>query len=330
MCQGHVHICACLILALAALIGGVTVSSAQDYPTRPVTLVVPQAPGGPGDVVARIMAETMRASLGQPIIIENIVGAGGSIGVSRVARAAPDGYTIVLGNWGSHVVNGVTYDLKYNLIDSFTPISLIAENYQLIVGRKSLPPRDLSTLIEWLRANRDKATQGISGWGAPSHVFGLFLQKTIGVQLQLIPFRGAAPAMQGLVGEQVDLLIDNTANSLPLVESQQIRALAVTSLKRLPSAPQIPTADESGLPGFSTSNWYGYWAPAQTPSQIVSKLNQAITHSLADTTVRKRLSDLGWEIVAAERQTPEALHRHHKAELEKWWPILRAANIKAP
>ena len=304
------------------------IASAQTYPTRPMTMIVPYAAGGPTDTIARIMAERMRRTLGQIVLVENITGAAGTIGVGRVARAAPDGYTIMIGHWGTHVVNGAIYDLKYHVYDDFTPVSLIATNPQVIVSRKAVPAANLQELIAWLKANSTKATQGTAGHGSGSHVSGVYLQSLTGAKFQFVPYRGAGPAMQDLVAGQIDIMIDQAANSLPQVRAGTIKAFAVTDKVRLVAAPEIPTVDEAGMPGLHISIWHALWMPKGTPGEIIAKLNGAVVEALADDAVRKRLAQLGQEIPRREDQNPQTLATYHKAEINKWWPILKAANIK--
>jgi tripartite-type tricarboxylate transporter receptor subunit TctC len=301
---------------------------AQAYPVRPITLVVPFAAGGPTDTIARIVGERMRASLGQTIITENVTGAAGSIGVGRVARAVPDGYVVGIGHWSTHVVNGAIYQLPYDVLNDFEPISLVAANPQLAVVRKSLPVNNLKELIEWLKANPDKASQGTAGAGSASHVSGVYFQKATGTRFQFVPYRGTGPAMQDLVAGQIDLMFDQAANSLPQVRNGNVRAFAVTAKSRLLSAPDIPTVDQAGMPGFYISVWHALWVPKGTPKDITAKLTGAVVEALADPAVRRRLEDLGQEIPLRDEQTPEVLFAHHKAEIEKWWPIIKAANVK--
>ncbi len=303
------------------------VARAQTYPSRPITMIVPAAAGGPMDTLGRIIAERMRVSLGQSIVFENTGIAAGSVGVGRAARAAPDGYTLSIGHWTTHVVNGAVYPLQYDLRSDFQPISLLASPPLVIVSTNAVPARDLKGLIDWLKANPDKATQGTGGAGAPSHVSGLQFQAVTGTRFRFVPYRGAAPAMQDLLAGQIDLMFDQIPNALPHVNSGRIRAYAVTAKSRLAIAPDIPTVDEAGLPGFYFSNWHGLWVPKGTPANVVGKLNAAVVESLADQMVRSRLAELGFEIFPREQQTPEALAAHHKAEIEKWWPIIRAAGI---
>jgi len=304
-------------------------AAAQPYPSRPITMVVPFAPGGPTDTIARILAEHMRPLLGQPVIVENVSGAGGSIGVGRVARATPDGYTLCVGNLSSHVMNGAVYTLQYDLIADFAPIALLSFQPLLIVARKSMPANDLRELVAWLKANPGKATLGIQGVGTAGHVFAVFFYTETGTTVQLVPYRGAGPAMQDLVAGQIDFMIDTPTNSLPQVRGGNIKAYAVTEDARLPSAPEIPTVDEAGLPGFHFSFWQALWAPKGTPTNIIDKLNSAVVGSLADAAVRRRFAEQGQEIPLLAQQTPKALAAYHKAEVDKWWPIVKASNIKA-
>jgi tripartite-type tricarboxylate transporter receptor subunit TctC len=315
-----------MAIVTLASVGGAT---AQTYPSRPITMVVPYSAGGPTDTIARIMAERMRGPLGQTIIVENVTGAGGTIGVGRVARSAPDGYTISIGHWGTHVVNGAIYALQYHVLNDFEPVSMIANNPQLIVARKAVPAKDLKELVGWLKANSATATQGTAGYGTASHISGVYLQNLTGARYQFVPYRGAGPAMQDLVAGQIDLMIDQAANSLPQVRAGTIKAYAVTDKVRLAAAPDIPTVDEAGVPGLHISIWHALWMPKGTPKDIIAKLNAAVVEALADAGARARLAELGQEIPPREDQNPQALYAYHKAEIEKWWPIIKAANIKA-
>ena len=318
-----------LVLAAAVVAAtGLFGASAQTYPTRSINLVVPFAAGGPTDTIARILAEGMRQSLGQTVIIENTTGAAGSIGVGRVARAAPDGYTIGIGHWSTHVVNAAVYPLQYDVLNDFEPISLVANNPQLIVSKNAVPAKDLKELIAWIKANGDKITQGTAGAGSASHIAGLYFQKLTGTTFQFVPYRGAGPVMQDMLAGHIDLNFDQAANSLPQVRAGQIRAYAVTAKTRLAAAPDIPTVDEAGVPGFYIAVWHGLWAPKKTPPEIMTKLVEATRAALANPLVQKRLAELGQEIPALDQQAPEALRAHHKAELEKWVPLIKAANIK--
>lgn len=304
-------------------------ASSQAFPSRPITMIVPLAAGGPTDTLARIVAEGMRESLGQPVLIENVTGASATIGVGKAVHAAPDGYTLSIGNWFTHVLNGAIHPLQYNVLTDFVPIALVADNPLLIVGRKMLPANDLKELIAWLKANPDKATEGTSGIGSASHVSGVFFQNVTGARFQFVPYRGAAPAMQDLVAGRIDLMIDQVSNSLPQVRSDQIKAYAVTAKSRAAVAPEIPTVDEAGLPEFHISIWHALWAPKGTPKEIIAKLNEAVVNALTNANARQRLVALGQEIRPANQQTPEALAAFHKAEVDKWWPIVKTAGIKA-
>lgn len=317
-----------LIIALAVAAAS-TSAFAQAYPTRPITMIVPAAAGGPTDTIGRILAQRMQASLGQNIVIENIGGASGTLGTGRVASAAPDGYTIGLGGSNHYVVNGAVFSLKYDFLTDFAPVALIVSGPQLILSRKDLPANTLQELIAWLKAHADHVTFGTGGVGAPGHISGLSFQDKIGVRFTFVPHRGAAPAMQNLVAGQLDITFDQPTGAMSPVRSGLIKAYAVTAKNRLVSAGDIPTVDEAGLPGFYTSIWHGVWVPAGTPKEIVTKLNTSIVDALADPTVRAKLADLGQEVFPREQQTPEALHAYHKAEIEKWWPIIRAAGVKA-
>ena len=323
-CVGKGLLCAAAGLAvLGALAGG----HAESYPSKPIRMIVPASAGGPTDTIARTVAQHMGVTLGQSVIIENIGGASGTLGTTRVARAAPDGYTIGIGGWNHYVVNGAVYALPYDLLKDFEPISLVASGPLLIISRKTIPADDLAGLIAWLKANPG-ASFGTGGVASPPHVSGLSLQAMIGTQFQFVPYRGSAPAMQNLIAGQIDVMIDQSMSTLPQVRNHTIKVYAVTARTRLSAAPEIPTVDEAGLPGLYASVWHGIWAPATTPSAIVRRLNEAVADTLGDAAVRQRFNDLGQEIFPREQLTPEALHAYHKAEIEKWWPIIKAAGLK--
>ena len=300
----------------------------QAYPSRPITIVVPFAAGGPTDTIARIMGERIRAAVGQPVIIENTSGAGGSIGVTRVARSAADGYVIGIGHVGTHVINGAIYNLPFDLLKDLAPVAVIASNPQILTARKNMPAQNLVELIAWMKANSGKITFGTSGAGTPSHVSSIALQSRLGVKGQIVPYRGTGPAMQDLMAGQIDILFEQAANALPQVNGGTIKAYAVTANKRLPAAPQVPTTDEAGLPGFYMSIWHALWMPKGAPPEAIAKVAAAIQTALKDPETQKRLGELGQEIPEASLQTPEGLGAHHKAEIEKWWPLIKAAGIK--
>jgi tripartite-type tricarboxylate transporter receptor subunit TctC len=318
-----------ITLAGSATLAWPLLARAQDYPSRPITIIVPFPPGGLTDVIARLLAEGMRTSLGQSIVIENIGGATGSIGTGRVARAAPDGYTLVVGIWNTHVANGATYTLQYDLVKDFAPVSLLADAPLLLLANKAVPANDLNEFIAWLKANPDKASMGTVGAGSPGHLLGLLLQKETGTRFGLVAYRGAGPIMQDIVAGQIEATFVNPATSLPHVRAGSIKAFAVTAKNRLAVAPDIPSMDEAGLPGFYFSLWAGLFAPSGTPKIIISKLNAAAVSTMVDPVIRRKLTDQGFELPSRERQTPEALGAYQKAEIEKWWPIIKAAGIKA-
>jgi tripartite-type tricarboxylate transporter receptor subunit TctC len=315
-----------LAVVLGASLAGIGSAGTQLYPARPLTMVVPFAAGGPNDAIARTLAERMQASLGQPIMIENVDGSAGSIGTGRLARAAPDGYTLGIGYWGTHVANGALYALAYDVLTDFEPISLLAESPLLIVAKKPMPAKDLNELVGWLKANPDKSSWAVPGSG--SHVASVFFQKETATRFQLVPYRGAGPAIQDLAAGRIDMAMLNVGPVLPQVRAGAIKAYAVTASRRLAAAPDIPTVDQAGFPGLYSSVWFGFWAPARTPNEVIARLNSATVEALADPAVRARLNDLAQEIFPREQQTPEALAALQKAEIDKWWPIIKAAGIK--
>jgi len=316
-----------LLVGLAS-IAGVTGVGAQTYPSKPVTIVVPFAAGGPSDAMARILGDRMKATLGQAFVIENVTGAGGSIGVGRAVRAPADGYTISFGHLGTHVANQAIYPLQYDMLTDLDPVVLLPSNPMVMVSRNSLPAKSLQELIAWLKANPDKASAGTAGAGSGSHIAGVYLQNLTGLRFQFVPYRGTAPALTDLVAGQIDIIVDQASNSMQQIRTGNIRAYAITDRKRLSAAPDIPTVDEAGLPGFYMTLWNGLWVPKGTPKEAVNKLNAAVVEALADPAVKQRLVDLGLEIPERDQLTPEALAAWHKAEAGKWWPIIKAANIK--
>ena len=302
-------------------------ANAQTYPTRTITMNVPFAAGGPTDTIARVIAQRMSMTLGQSIIIENVTGADGTIGVGRVARAASDGYMLSVGQWSTHVLNGAAYALPYDLLRDFEPIALLATNPLVIVTHKGVPATNLKELIDWLRTNPDRAAMGV---GSMAHrVSGVYFQDLTGTRFTLVPYRGAAPAMQDMMAGQIQMMFDQAATSLPLVRAGSTRPYAVTSATRLAAAPDLPTVDEAGLPGFHIAVWTALWAPRATPRAVIDRLNAAVVEATADPAVRKRLTEeLGQDIPPSAQQTPEALHAYQKAEIEKWWPLIKSANIR--
>jgi tripartite-type tricarboxylate transporter receptor subunit TctC len=317
-----------LTLGAAVLPAVSRIATAQTYPSRPVTIIVPSGPGGPSDVIARLLAEHMRGSLGQPVIVDNVAGANGTLAAGRVARAKPDGYTLIFSvSFSTHVVNGAIYTLPYDVVADFAPVALVGDNPQLILTKKAVPADDLRGLIAWLKANPDKASLGQIGPGSPAHVSGLLFQRQTGTRFQFANYRGPAQALQDLIAGHIDLMFYATL-ALEHARAGSIKAYAVTARNRLEIAPEIPTAHEAGVPEFYYSPWYALWAPKDTPRDVIDKLNAAVVDALADTAVRKRLVQAGNEIAPRERQTPEALAALQKAEIEKWWPILKEANIR--
>jgi tripartite-type tricarboxylate transporter receptor subunit TctC len=315
------------VFAIACASNGGT--QAQDYPLRPITMVVPLPAGSAFDVTARVLAERMQVSLGQPVLVENVTGAAGSTGTGRVARAIPDGYTLCFGGLNTHVINGAVLTLSYDVLRDFEPVALIATVDLLIVAKRAMPANDLKSLITWLKANPDRASQGTGGPGSMTDLAGVFFQRETGTRFGRIPYRGAGAAINDLVAGHIDFMIDLPPNSLPHVRVGAIKAYAVAAKTRLAAAPDIPTVDEAGLPGFYMAGWQALWVPKGTPATAIGRLNAAVVEAMANPTVRSRLADLGQQIFPREQQTPEALGTFHKAEIEKWWPIIKAANIKA-
>jgi len=315
-------------ILFAVLLGCALAAGAQTYPARPIAIVVAFSAGGPTDSIARILAARMSGAIGQTVVVENSTGAGGTIGVGRVVKAAPDGYLLGIGHIGTHVVNGAIYPLTYDLLTDLEPVAMIATNPQILVAKNAIPAKDLKEFLGWVKANQDKASVGTGGAGTPAHVSAVYFQNVTGTKPQIIHYRGAAPATQDLLAGQIDFMFDQAANALPQVRGGKLRAYAVTSKTRLAAASDIPTVDEAGLPNFYMAVWHGIWAPKGTPPAVIAKINAAIVEALADPATRIKLTDLGQEIPPREQQTPEALRAHHKAEIEKWWPIVKQAGIK--
>jgi tripartite-type tricarboxylate transporter receptor subunit TctC len=309
-----------LLLALVA-----SQAAAQGFPTKAVTLISPFPPGGSTDTTARIIAERMRAPLGQSVVVENVGGAGGTIGVARVARAAPDGYTIDIGQWDTHV-GAIIFPISFDLEKDFAPIGLMTINPQVMIARKDFPANDLKGLVAWMKANPGKAT--LVEQTAAAKIAGIQLQQMTGTTLQFVPFRGAGPAMQAMLGAQVDLMILQSAAALPQARAGAVKILANLSPKRSQVIPDVPTSDEAGIAGLYAAGWFGLFAPRGTPREALARLNAAMVDALADPAIQKRLADLGLDVAPRELQSPEGLARFHKAEIEKWWPVIKAANIK--
>src|SRR5438067_2797792 len=316
-----------IVLSILAMFVFGNAAIAQNFPSRPITIIVPFSAGGPSDGMARILAERMKATLGETVLVENVTGAGGSIGVGRAVRSLPDGYSISFGHLGTHVANGAIYKLGFDLVTDLEPVVLLASNPMIIVSKNAVPAKSLQELLAWLKARPTPATAGTAGAGSGSHIAGLYFENVSGIKLQYVPYRGTAPAMNDLVAGQIDLIVDQTSNSIGQVRAGNIRAYAVTSDKRLESVPDVPTTDEAGLPGFHMTLWSGLWAPKGTPKTIVAKLNIAAVDALNDPAVRKQLENLGLQMPSKDQLAPEALGAWQKAEMEKWWPMIKAGNI---
>jgi tripartite-type tricarboxylate transporter receptor subunit TctC len=318
-----------LVLALALALIGATSTAAQNYPSRPVTVIAPFPPGGPSDVLARILSGPLEAALGQPIVIENIGGAGGTVGVGRAARAEPDGYTLLIGQWSTQVVNPATYKLDYDIVDSFAPVALLANTPQVIIARKDFPANDVREFVTWLKANPDKAQAGTVGAAGGAQVAGMYFQQVTGTKFGFVPYRGGAPAMQDLMAGRIDFMFDQAANALTQLRAGTIKAYAMLTEQRWHLAPDIPTLDESGVQGLHIAYWHALWVPKATPTDIITKINAAAAAALADPNVQQHFAQQGQDIWPRDQQTPQALGALYKSDIEKWWPIIKAEGLHA-
>ncbi len=316
------------VLMAAALFAG-SAAQAQEYPSKPITMIVPFSAGGPTDTVARLVAAAMGTRLGQSIVIENVGGAGGTLGAGRVARAAPDGYTIFMHHIGHATAPALYRKLPYNAIDDFEPIGLVTDVPMTLVAKKDFPAADVKEVLAYVKANKDKVTLANAGLGAASHLCGMLFMSAIETELTTVPYKGTGPAMNDLLGGQVDLMCDQTTNTTSQIKAGKIKAYGVTTRTRVASLPELPTLDASGLPGFEVTVWHGVYAPKGTPGPVVDKLVDALQVALKDATVKQRFADLGTEPVAADRATPEALRAHLKAEIDKWGPVIKKAGVYA-
>jgi tripartite-type tricarboxylate transporter receptor subunit TctC len=317
-----------VMAALVALAAFSSAARADNFPSHPITIVVPFSAGGPSDAMARVLAERMQRSLGQTVLIENVTGAGGSLGVGRVVRAPADGYTVGFGHLGTNVANGAIYKLGYDLIADLEPVVMLPSNPMIIVSKNAVPAKTLGELLAWMKAKPTPPTAGTAGAGSGSHIAGLYFENVSGIKLQYVPYRGTAPALTDLVAGQIDIIVDQTSNSINQVRAGTIRAYAITADKRVDSAPEIPTTDEAGLPGFHMTLWSGFWVPKDTPKDIITRLNAAAVEALGDPAVQKKLGDLGLDMPPKDQLTPAALGVWQKAEIAKWWPMIKAANVK--
>ena len=315
--------------ALIAILAATGAARAVTYPSRPITIIVPFAAGGPSDAMARVLADRMRGRLGQAVLVENVTGAGGSIGVGRAVHSSPDGYTISFGHLGTHVANGAVYKLNYDLVADLEPVVLLPSNPMIVVSKNAVPATSLKELLAWLKSRPSPATAGTAGAGSGSHIAGIYFESVAGIKLQYVPYRGTGPALNDLIAGQIDVIVDQTSNSISQVRAGTIRAYAISDDKRLSSAPEIPTADEAGLKGFRMTLWSGMWVPKGTPQEIVTKLNAAVVEALGDPNVKKQMENLGLEMPPQDQLTPGALGARQKAEIAKWWPIIKEAGIKA-
>jgi tripartite-type tricarboxylate transporter receptor subunit TctC len=316
------------ILAVLALLAFTGAAAAENYPSHPITVIVPFSAGGPSDAMMRILAERMKLPLGETILIENVTGAGGSLGVGRTVRSPPDGYTIGFGHLGTNVANGAIYKLGYDLVADLEPVVMLPSNPMIIVSKNAVPAKSLKELLEWLKSRPVPAAAGTAGAGSGSHIAGLYFENATGIKLQYVPYRGTGPALNDLVAGQIDIIVDQLSNSINQVRAGTIRGYAVTDTKRAAQASDIPTVDEAGLPGFHMTLWSGLWVPKGTPKEIVAKLNAAAVEALSDPAVRKQLENLGLQMTPLDQLSPEALGAWQKAEIAKWWPMIKAANVK--
>ncbi|HZC57630.1 MAG TPA: tripartite tricarboxylate transporter substrate-binding protein [Xanthobacteraceae bacterium] len=319
--------------ALVALLASVLLTSAgsalaETYPSHPITMIIGFPPGGPTDALARIVADGMKNTLGQAVVVETVSGAAGTIAAGRVVHADPDGYTIGLGNWSSHVGAPAIYNLDYDALKDLQPISLLATSPLWILGKSAIPPKTAAELITWVKSKPQPATFGTVGTGSAAQLCGIYFQQKIGARLQFVPYRGAGPAIQDLVGGQIDLACLEATSTLPNVKAGTMKAFAVLSEQRWPMSPDTPTMIESGVPGLSISFWHGLWTTKGTPADVVARLDAAVQATLADPAIRQRLETLGQVIFPSDQQNPAALAAYHKAEIDKWWPIIKAADIK--
>ena len=317
------------VITFALMLGAGSFSAAQPWPSRSISIVVPFSAGGPTDTLVRIISEPMRRFLGQTVVVDNVTGGGGTIGVGRVARSPPDGYTVSVGHWGTHVINGAYYKLNYDLMKDLDPVGMFADNPQVVVSHNAVPAKDLKDLVAWIKTNPDKLQFGTGGIGGASHIAGIYFMNRVGMKTEYIAYRGGAPAMQALLAGEVNVYLTQVASAGPQTRPGKIRAYMVTSKNRQAAAPEIPTADEAGMPGLYTAVWHALWVPRGTPKDTNMKLNSALVEAMQDPLVRKRFIDLGQEIPTREGMTQQALAKHQKAEIDKWWPLMREAGIKA-
>jgi tripartite-type tricarboxylate transporter receptor subunit TctC len=316
------------VLAALAILALGSAALAQNFPFRPITIIVPFSAGGPSDAMARILAERMKTTLGEAVLVENVTGAAGSIGVGRAVRSPPDGYTLSFGHLGTHVANGAIYKLGYDLVTDLEPVALLPSNPMVIVSKNAVPAKSLREFLAWLKTRPEPATAGTAGAGSGSHIAGLYFENVTGIKLQYVPYRGTGPAMNDLVAGQIDLIVDQLSNSITQIRGGNIRAYAVTDTKRAESASDIPTTDEAGLNAFTMTLWSGFWVPKDTPKEIVAKLNASAIDALNDPAVRKQLENLGLQMPPKDKLSPQALGEWQKAEIAKWWPMIKAANVK--